>query len=138
MLKVDRIYRYRSLAAQRQGYCRLRIYARRGGQTVVLTEVANNPGQSITAASDVIATSLVKRYHLNPATTRWLEHWPADPRDSQCEAAYALITYTWQDGVASSPHWQALSLERAEAMTETRREEELAGDPVAGADRVQR
>src|SRR4030095_14462162 len=136
MLKVDRIYRYRSLAAERQGYCRLRIYNRHGNHIVLLTEVANNPGQSITAASDVIATGLLKRYHLNPATTRWIEHWPADPRDLQREAAYALITYTWQDGMASSPHWQDLSLERAEAMTQTQQPEGLAADPVAGADRV--
>jgi hypothetical protein len=52
MLIIDQIYRYRSLAAQRQGYCRLRIYKQRNGsQTVLLTEVANNPGQSITAAA---------------------------------------------------------------------------------------
>src|SRR6185436_6604885 len=119
MLKLDQIYRYRSLAAQRQGYCRLRIYNRRGGHLVVLTEVPNNPGQSITAASEVIATSLVKRYRLNPATTRWIEHWPADTRDELSVASYALVAYTWLDGIASSPHWQSLSLERGEALTKT-------------------
>jgi hypothetical protein len=136
MLKIDQIYRYRSLAAQRQGYCRLRIYNRRGIHLVVLTEVANNPGQSITAASEVIATSLAKRYRLNPATTRWLEHWPADTRDKQSQASYASVNYSWQEGVASSPRWQGLSLERAEAMMETRRPAGLPADPVAVADKV--
>jgi hypothetical protein len=138
MLKLDQIYRYRSLAAQRQGYCRLRIYARRGGQTVVLTEVANNPGQSITAASEVIATGLVKRYHLNPATTRWIEHWPADTRDERSEASYTSVAYTWQNGIASSPHWQGLSRERAAALTEIRRQEALSAEPVAVVDMMHR
>jgi hypothetical protein len=133
MLKVEQIYRYRSLATQRQGYCRLRIYNRRGNHLVVLTEVPNNPGQSITAASEVIATGLVKRYRLNPTTTRWLEHWPADPRDAQSVAAYAAVTYRWQDGVASSPRWQNLSLKRAEAMTETCPQPGIAPDPTADA-----
>lgn len=137
MLKLDQIYRYRSLAAQRQGYCRLRIYNRRGNHLVVLTEVANNPGQSITAASEVIATGLVKRYRLNPATTRWIEHWPADTRDKQSEASYAAVKYTWQEGVASSPRWQGLSFERAEEMMETRRQAGPSADLVASADKVQ-
>jgi hypothetical protein len=133
MLKVNQIYRYRSLATQRQGYCRLRIYNRRGNHLVVLTEVPNNPGQSITAASEVIATGLVKRYRLNPTTTRWLEHWPADTRDEQSVAAYAAVNYRWQDGIASSPQWQSLSLKRAEAMTEPRQQAGIAPDPTADA-----
>ena len=133
MLKLNQIYRYRSLATQRQGYCRLRIYNRRGSHLVVLTEVANNPGQSITAASEVIATGLVKRYRLNPTTTRWLEHWPADPRDDQSVAAYAAVKYTWHEGVASSPQWKGLSPERAEAMTETQQQAGIAPDPTADA-----
>jgi hypothetical protein len=105
MLTIDQIYRYRSLAGQRQGYCRLRIYKQRNGsQTVLLTEVSNNPGQSITAASDVIATSLVKRYQLDPTTTHWIEHWPAEP-----------------------------SPEHAAALTETHLHEPIAADPVAGS-----
>lgn len=138
MLKLDQIYRYRSLVAQRQGYCRLRIYNRRGHHLVVLTEVANNPGQSITAASEVIATGLVKRYRLNPATTRWIEHWPADTSDKESEVTYTAVKYIWQEGVATSPHWQGLSLERAEAMMETRRQAETPAAPAASAAKVQR
>jgi hypothetical protein len=134
MLTIDQIYRYRSLAAQRQGYCRLRIYKQRnGGQTVLLTEVPNNPGQSVTAASDVIATGLVARYHLDAATTHWIEHWPAASNDKSMEDAYAEVKYTWTDGVASSPRWRRLSLARAEAMTGARLQEPSSADPIAGA-----
>jgi hypothetical protein len=139
MLTIDQIYRYRSLAAQRQGYCRLRIYKQRdGGQTVLLTEVPNNPGQSITAASDVIATGLVARYHLDPATTLWIEHWPADPSDKPIEDVYASVKYTWKDGVASNPRWRRLSLERVEVMTGTRLQDQFAADSVAGDKAPQR
>jgi hypothetical protein len=133
VLTIDQIYRYRSLAAQRQGYCRLRIYKQRdGSQTVLLTEVPNNPGQSITAASDVIASGLVKRYHLDPATTQWIEHWPADSRDQRSEDAFASVKYTWHDGVASSPRWRRLSLERAEEITGARLQEASPANSVAG------
>lgn len=135
MLTIDQIYRYRSLAAQQQGYCRLRIYKQRDGvQTVLLTEVSNNPGQSITAASEVIATGLARRYHLDPATTLWIEHWPADTSDKPMEDAYASVKYTWKDGIASDPRWRRLSLERAEVMTGTRLQEQSDADPVAGAE----
>jgi hypothetical protein len=134
MLVIDQIYRYRSLAAQRQGYCRLRIYKRRNGsQTVLLTEVSNNPGQSITAASDVIATGLVKRYRLDPATTLWIEHWPAEASDKPGEEAYSSVKYTWTGGVASDPRWRRLSLERAEEMTEAALHESRSAGSVAGA-----
>lgn len=125
MLQIDQIYRYRSLAAQRQGYCRLRIYAQRTGHVVLLTEVANNPGQSITAASDVIATGLAARYHLDPLTTIWIEHWPSDTRDKLSKDSYASVKYSWKDGVAGSPRWRQLALEQAEAMMGTRAQEQL-------------
>jgi hypothetical protein len=137
MLQVDQIYRYRSLAAQRQGYCRLRIYARGSSHVVLLTEVPNNPGQSITAASEVIATGLVKRYRLDPAHTFWLEHWPADNNDTLTQDAYASVKYTWQDGLATDPHWRQLTLEQAEAKTGVRLQERVASDPLAEVDRRQ-
>lgn len=134
MLKHDQIYRYRSLARQRQGYCRLRIYERGDGvQTVLLTEVPNNPGQSITAASEVIATGLAARYHLNPVTTLWLEHWPADTSTKLVKDAYASVKYTWLDGIASNPRWRHVSLEQVEAMTDTLLQDRLAANSLADA-----
>ena len=134
MLQLDQIYRYRSLAAQRQGYCRLRIYARGSGHVVLLTEVANNPGQSITAASEVIATGLVKRFHLDPATTFWLEHWPADANYTLTQDAFALVKYTWCDGKASNPQWRHLSFEQAEAKMGVRLQEAPASHSLAQVD----
>ncbi len=134
MLMIDQIYRYRSLAAQRQGYCRLRIYKQRNGsQTVLLTEVPNNPGQSITAASEVIASGLVRRYHLDPALTTWIEHWPADASDKLMEDAYASVKYTWEGGLASNPRWRRLTPESAEMMAVTRLQEQVDAESVADA-----
>ncbi len=116
MLTIDQIYRYRSLATQRQGYCRLRIYTRRGGHVVVLSEVANNPGQSVTAGSDIIATRLVERYQLNPESTLWIEHWPADYKAKGSEDAYAAVNYRWVNGTAISPRWRRLSSEQVAMM----------------------
>lgn len=138
MLQIDQIYRYRSLAAQRQGYCRLRIYARRAGHVVLLTEVANNPGQGITAASDVIATGLAARYHLDPITTIWIEHWPSDIMDKLSMDAYASVKYTWKNGVATSPRWRRMALEQVEAMIGSSSQEKFEPDLVPGAGTVQR
>jgi hypothetical protein len=98
---------------------------------VLLTEVSNNPGQSITAASEVIATSLAKRYGLDPATTLWIEHWPAESTSKPSEAAYAAVNYTWTTGIASQPHWRRLSRERAEEMTGTSLQAPLSAAPDA-------
>jgi hypothetical protein len=69
----------------------LRIYKHRGRHVVLLSEIANNPGQSITASSHIIATGLAARYRLDPKATRWIEHFPADADDARSKDAFASV-----------------------------------------------
>src|SRR6266568_4896640 len=42
---------------------------------VMATEIAENPGISITNSSEAMATEVVKRFKLNPEDTRFIEHY---------------------------------------------------------------
>ncbi len=118
MPKNYRTYHYQSLPTRQLAHCLMEIYSdgSKGGVcTVVLTEAPDNPGQSITTASETIATSLIERNNLNPNTTRWIEHWPAEKNDGRLADEYSLVSYTWHNKVASNPSWQPLSVEEADA-----------------------
>ena len=116
MLRHYRIYRYQSLITRQLSHCLMGIYTYAGACTVLLTEAADNPGQSITAASEIIATNLAARYSLDRATTRWIEHWPVETKDQRFNDEYALVSYVWQDNIAKSPSWQSLSAEEADIL----------------------
>lgn len=94
----------------------MRLYKNKNGsQTVLLTELNSNQGESIAAASDRIATGLVERWALNPKTTRWIEHSP--PQDELPEE-FGELKFTWDsDNVAGDPQWRSLTGEEAEMWT---------------------
>lgn len=107
------------------GICRVRIY--RHGQlpnqniVVIMTELADNYGASITSASEVIATQLCWEQELNPGRTIWIEHYPVhqlsplgNPKDKE---RFAIVTYTWQGQEAISPTFLAVDKETVETLT---------------------
>lgn len=112
----DYFYRFPPVALQTPGRCRVRIYQRApGAHTVLLTELASNPGESIAAACTRIATHLTAVRRLNPKTTRWVQH---DPPDEDQLQAFDELKFTWDDDrTASDPRWQRLDEEQAEALT---------------------
>lgn len=58
--------------------CGLKIKERNGKALVILTELSDNPGTSITNAYEDIATRIFKERlsHLYPDSIRWIEHYP--------------------------------------------------------------
>ena len=56
--------------------CGLHI-VREGTQlVVVLTELPDNPGMSVTNAAEEIASQVRREFGLDPDQTRWIEHYP--------------------------------------------------------------
>jgi hypothetical protein len=112
----DYFYRFPQDQMRAAGRCRVRIYKSKNGiHTVLLTELRNNRGESIAAASDRVATDLVMRWGLNPKTTRWLEHIPPDGDHPQ---EFDELKFTWDDGkIAHTPEWRSIKSEEAEALT---------------------
>lgn len=85
---------------------------------VVLHERADNPGMSVTNASEYIATALyVSRLrHFDPASIRWFEHYPDDPQ-SWDRIEYRIQESTTREGRSvrfTDPNWSPSSLEEIE------------------------
>lgn len=119
MLCQDYTYRYPHPVLITEGRCRVRLYKGfDGGYTVLLTELADNPGESVTNACERIATGVQPRWALDLTTTRWIEHYPAESfREKGRGATFDEITFTWGDGTASHPQWHRLPLEVVEILT---------------------
>jgi hypothetical protein len=116
MLLRDYLYRFPPEILQPSGRCRVRIYKRENGShTVLLTELANNTGESITSACERIAEDLVATHSLNPRTTRWIQNDLSHDGEQQ---EFDELKFVWTSGdMASAPQWQTLDAGQIEALT---------------------
>lgn len=117
---VDRLFSYQPSVVHHATQCRVRIYERvDGGFTVLATELADNRGMSITNAAEALASQLLALFQLDPATTRWIEHYTADSyREGAHKPSFDEVTFTWPaNRQAHSPQWQQLTLEEVEILT---------------------
>lgn len=83
-------------------WCGLDVRLKPEGPTVVLTELGDNPGPSITNAYEEIATVLVTDVWLgnlgNPENIRWVEHYDQHSYEhfSKPEPErFTLVSMTW-------------------------------------------
>lgn len=64
-----------------QSKCRVRVYspddAARDSHVVIVTELPDNPGSSVTNSAEVIAAEVMARFHLQPPVV-FVEHYPRD------------------------------------------------------------
>ncbi|CAG0943407.1 hypothetical protein ANRL1_01328 [Anaerolineae bacterium] len=70
---------------------------------VVITELDDNPGKSVTNASEYIATELKKSAKLSDADVTWVEHYIY-----QGQHEYDKVEYTWNGNKATNPKWSPL------------------------------
>ena len=84
--------------------CHLTVYRSQSGepvQTIVIaTELAENPGQSITNCYERLADMVTTAHGLEPAHTLWVEHYNADSYNGKAlepnEAdRYSLVQMSW-------------------------------------------
>ena len=124
MLRIDTIHHYPHPATRTsEAFCRLRIYDTKAGAVVVLSELADNPGISVTNTAEELATGIAQRYALDPQTTTWIEHYgpfsyhakDGDGGDPDYET-FDKITFTWRGNLASGPQWKRLSPEQIKAL----------------------
>lgn len=117
----DYFYRFPRDYPNIPGRCRVRIYKRKNGtHTVVLTELNNNSGESITSACTRIATHLVAVKELNPKTTRWIQHdLPhGDMANGNGSHEFHELQFTWSShNTARELQWQGLDDAQVEALT---------------------
>jgi len=103
------------------GVCGLDVRESPDRRVVILTEVSDNPGMSVTNACEQIVTQLAaSRGWLDPVTgkmdksTVWVEHYSGSsykPLDDTFEDTWDLVTFTQAGGEFTSPVWRRLSQE---------------------------
>lgn len=115
--------------------CGLEVIPISDGRTVVIcTELANNPGVSVTNFAEELAMLVCEGWNIHPEQLVWIEHYPADPcpvcdgsgrreKGPSCRAcdgrgtgrevaAYDLVTFTVSEvrnrWVLSEPQWRPM------------------------------
>jgi hypothetical protein len=109
-------FTYKPSPFHRLAHCRIRLYEHDGRQVVVASEVADNPGMSVTNAAEDLATQVVTYYKLDIERLVWIEHYPAD-RKLEDPATFDLVRFTWTEETASHPEWRRLTFEEVERLT---------------------
>src|SRR5690349_3816844 len=114
MLTFDSIISYKG-AINTPSLCQVQIYSYPYGppeatQLVIIHEIPNNPGTSVTNASEYIAAELVKTQLVRPHDL-FVEHYPPGKSDFEHEDTYDVITYSWAGNVARSPKWKRIKNE---------------------------
>ena len=111
ILFVDILHHYQKPAVRVDGgFCRVRIYGANPYTIIVLSELAENPGVSVTNAAAAIATEIARNYMIDLDTTIWIEHYGAfSYKGGDCDETFDRITFTWRNRTASNAEWKRLT-----------------------------
>lgn len=101
--------------------CGIDQYEKDGKVTIVLTELPNNTGTSVTNWFEELATTLyiqwLKRdYAVNDIT--WIEHYPYEERNGDSEGheeTWDLVLLSWTGIRFKSPSWKRIEPESLES-----------------------
>ncbi len=90
--------------------CRLRVYESWAGMVLLASELADNPGPSITNSAEALATALAERYGIDAGRAVFIEHYDqASYRGLRREPTFDAVSFTWAGGRALMPRWSRLS-----------------------------
>ena len=111
ILFVDILHHYQTSAVRVDGgFCRVRIYGANPYTIIVLSELAENPGVSVTNAAAAIATEIARTYMIDLDTTIWIEHYGAfSYKGGDLDETFDRITFTWRNRTASNAEWKRLT-----------------------------
>lgn len=71
----DELLRYQGPRGSLEGECRMRAYRTNLGLVVLLSELASNPGPSVTNAGSAVIAAAVRALDADPESTIFLEHY---------------------------------------------------------------
>jgi hypothetical protein len=78
---MDQIFEYESATSETPGRCRVRIYPAQQRTVVVISELADGSGISITPTIEGLAMQICEAFQLDPEQVRWVEHHPVKTTD---------------------------------------------------------
>lgn len=95
--------------------CGVTIIDENGKKTVVLTELPDNPGTSITNFVEGIATLVHNQFlpDTPPESIRFIEHYPSESRGGDDET-FDLVILKWDGKQFRGPLWKPLPAEEVE------------------------
>jgi len=116
-------FTYSFFAPTGRAKCRVRIFPNEGEPVVVVTELPDNPGMSVTNAIELIATGLTNIHGFPPDRTTWVEHYPEREVAERllAEETFDIVTFRWERDRqgrwrASNPRWQRITREGVERL----------------------
>ncbi len=92
-LATDYIHPYKCGATDVRSQCRIRLYLPTedtDAAVVICSELANNPGTSVTKAAEIIAAAVIAHFRL-PLPPVWIEHYPPETTDGKEETFYLVV-----------------------------------------------
>jgi hypothetical protein len=112
--------------ATENAVCHLRIFQDKTATIIIMTELATNPGMSITNAAEGLTSKIVKQFHLNPQTTRFIEHYGQESYELEEGRdhvdTFDEVTFSWQGKHATNPEWRPAHTEEiTNLLTATKR-----------------
>jgi hypothetical protein len=115
--RLHTIYEYgpKKRDAADRARCFVRIWDSVEAVVVMLTELPDNPGMSVTNACEDIATRIVQDFGIDLQRTRFIEHYPEEKTlhygtEHVRKETFDEIFFTWDSkGRADEPHWKPLT-----------------------------
>lgn len=94
-----------------ESFCKVEIAGSNHHALVVMTELKNNPGTSITNRSEMIAEEIVNRYGLEPGRCIFVEHYDQNSYNGgrKSDVHWSIVTYDWQYKRAGRPEWKYIT-----------------------------
>ncbi|MDJ0723764.1 MAG: hypothetical protein QNJ38_01470 [Prochloraceae cyanobacterium] len=116
---ADDIFEWGKLAFKnaeilKKSKCRLRIYRNKRQVTVIVSEVPDNEGRSITNGVESIITHGCKKYDIDFDRVIWLEHYPEEITSSNEKIDECFSRVHLQSN--KNPYWENYSKEQAERL----------------------
>lgn len=103
-----------------ESFCKVEIYGKNKLALVVMTELKNNPGTSVTNRSEAIASMVVTRYGLAPSRTLFIEHYDHNSyHGGNDKPTYSMVTYLWEGRRAQAPEWTYIKGEQFQTLLES-------------------
>ena len=102
--------------------CRIRWVLHEDKVVVILTELADNQGTSITNWAEWLAAEICRHFHFNPAQVIWIHHYQDHGSSGRgfpklpLEEHFDLMRFDLNDFVFSNPRWGYISKQDVEKM----------------------
>ena len=115
------LYHYKGFGGC-ESQCDLEIHK----NLVIVTEIPENEGTSVTNVAEQLATQICEKFKIDPSKLIWIEHYPERGEWKDYDESYDLVQFNLEGGnpffpndskgVLSNPRWTPITKEVAEAL----------------------